>query len=443
MENKLKKHIGLIILLIIALVFPTSLSYQARLNMRIIVTGLAIDKKQDEYHVTAQVVKTVPGSKPPGTSAEIDFLMDKSRVLSEAVAKLAYKAGKVASFSHTNFIIIGKSILEDDVTQCLDYFVRDKVIKNSALILFSDDDAGKELQKTQKTELSVGIGLQKVYTFKEHNSDGLMVTMIDFLKNSRSNTGTAVASSFALETNKEQEAENSGGSQASGQSGGETGGQSGSGEESSSSASGSPGGSGGQGESGGGEGGSGGGSGGEEYQYFKQDLPLMCFVDGKFKGKIETEKDIDGFMLVYPKAKTLEITLEDVSGGRFNQSSIEVVVQSKNNRLKVRYENGEPICDISIMVGKSEIGEILSDGVIGVLTDEEFNIVMEELKKDIAEKVNSCFELAKSFGVDIFNTYDYAYKFNYKETISKYDTKEEFLKAVKLNIKVNVRQLEY
>ena len=65
-----------------------------------------------------------PGSKPPGTSAEIDFLVDKSKVLSEAVSKLAYKAGKVAAFSHTNFIIVGKSVLEEDVSKCLDYFIR-------------------------------------------------------------------------------------------------------------------------------------------------------------------------------------------------------------------------------------------------------------------------------------------------------------------------------
>ena len=49
MVNKIKRHLGLVILLIIVLVFPTSMSYQARLNMRIIVTGLAIDKIDGEY----------------------------------------------------------------------------------------------------------------------------------------------------------------------------------------------------------------------------------------------------------------------------------------------------------------------------------------------------------------------------------------------------------
>ena len=66
MKNKIKKHIVLIILLVIVLVFPTSLSYQARLNMRVIVTGLAIDKDGEDYTLTAQIVKTSPGNESPG-----------------------------------------------------------------------------------------------------------------------------------------------------------------------------------------------------------------------------------------------------------------------------------------------------------------------------------------------------------------------------------------
>ena len=424
MKNKAKKHLGFIIFLIVILVFPTSMSYQARLNMRIIVTGLAIDKVEDEYQVTAQIIKTVPGSKPPGTNAEIDFLVDKSKVLSDAVSKLAYKAGKVSAFSHTNFIVVGKSVLEEDVSECLDYFVRDKVIKNSALILFAEDDAGKELQKTKKTELSVGIGLQKVYTFKERNSDGLMVTMIDFLKHSKSNTGTAVASVFGLETNKEQQS-NASGDSSSGASGGAE----------SSSSSGSSGGSSGSGE--------GGGSSGEEYQYFKQNQPLMCFVDGKFAGRLEDEEHIAGYMFAHDEAKVIEVTLDNVSGGRFDDDKIEIAIRNKTNKFKIKYENDKPIFEAVVTITKSEIAEILSDHIIGVLTEEEYGLVVQKLKEEISKKISACFEAAKQMGVDIFNAYDYAYKYKYKKTTSIYQNKTDFLKDVEMRVNVVVKQMDY
>lgn len=432
MKIKAKKHLGFIIFLIIILVFPASLSYQARLNMRIIVTGLAIDKINEEYQVTAQIVKTIPGSKPPGTSAEIDFLVDKSTVLSEAVSKLAYKAGKVAAFSHTNFIIVGKSVLEEDISKCLDYFIRDKVIKNSALLLFAEDSAGDELQKTKKTELSVGIGLQKVYTFKERNSDGLMVTIIDFLKHSKSNTGTSVASTLALETNKEQQS--SGGDSSGSSSGGEGGSA-----KSESSSSGSTGSSSGLGSSS-----QSGGSGGEEeYQYFKQNGPLMCFVDGRFAGKIESENDVSGFMLAHNKSKVIEVTLNNVTGGRFDNDKVEIAIRNKNNRFKISYIGDKPVFDVKVTVTKSEIGEILSDKIIGTLTEEEYNMLAQKLKDEIAKRVTACFETAKGFGVDIFNAYDYAYKHKYKNTTNKYHNKTQFLNDVQLKVSVEVKQMDY
>ena len=88
-----KRHIGVIILLILLLVFPSSVSNQAKLNMRIIVTGIAIDKVDDEYEVTAQVVKNTPGTETPGTSATIELVSDKAPTISLAMSKLSYKAG--------------------------------------------------------------------------------------------------------------------------------------------------------------------------------------------------------------------------------------------------------------------------------------------------------------------------------------------------------------
>ena len=81
MERFFKKRIGLIILIIIALVFPISLSTQARLNTRVIVTGLAIDKVDDKYEVTAQFVKTTPGTESAGTSAEVEFVSDSDETM--------------------------------------------------------------------------------------------------------------------------------------------------------------------------------------------------------------------------------------------------------------------------------------------------------------------------------------------------------------------------
>ena len=194
MKQYAKKHLGLIIFLIIVLVFPISLSNQVKLNMRVIVTGIAIDKNEDEYEVTAQIINASPGTESPGQSAEINFLTDTGETISKAISNLMYRTGKVSAFSHTSFVILGEDVLEEDATKCLDIFARDKIIKNSALLLFANGKAKDEIQKTKDLELSVGLGLQKVYTFKQEECHGLMVTILDFLNNSKMYGKTSVAS---------------------------------------------------------------------------------------------------------------------------------------------------------------------------------------------------------------------------------------------------------
>lgn len=432
MKKGYKKHIGLIILLFIVLVFPTSLNYQARLNMRIIVTGLAVDKDGEDYKVTAQYVKTSPGNESPGTSAEIDFIVDKAETLSEAISKLAYKAGKVAAFSHTNFIILGKSLFEEDVTKCLDYFIRDKIIKNSALLLFAPDKAEDEIKKTKNMELSVGLGLQKVFLFKENESDGLMVTLIDFLRQNKMYAKSAVASELALHTHEESS----------------KGGEQGSSSSESSSSQNSSGGS--SSESGSSSGGSSSSSSGgsessskSEQQYFDQEAPLVCFVDGKFVGKIEDESAIDGYMMANKESKIIDVVLDGVITGRLQGDKIEVVINRKSNKFKVRFENQTPVIDVKVKITKAEIIEIMSNEIIASLTNEEFESVKNALAKKVSENIAKCFENSKKLNLDVFSAYEIAYKKHNKKTTQNFNSPKEFLEKLKLNVIVDVVQIDY
>ena len=432
MKNKIKKHIVLIILLIIALVFPTSLSYQARLNMRVIVTGLAIDKDGDDYMLTAQIVKTSPGNESPGQSAMIDFVTDKASNLSEAISKLAYKAGKVSAFSHTNFVIVGEKLLEEDVTKCLDYFIRDKIIKNSALLLFAGGSAEEEIKKTKNTELSVGLGLQKVFLFKENEGDGLMITLIDFLNKNKMYSKSAVAGELSFHTNEEAKKEESGSANG-GQTSGEN--ESSGGGQSSSSSSGEAG-------SGSGESGSSNGSNEKEQQYFDPETPIVCFVGGKFVGKLENESDIDGFMIARNQTQKTNIQVDGIEAGRLKGEKVEVQIKKKRNKAKVVYSEGIPTLELKISITKAEIIEVMTSEVIAGFTDEEFNAVKKGVEERVKKEIEGCFETAKNFGHDVFNAYENAYKWNYNETM-KFASEKEFLESLKIKVIVCVKQLDY
>ena len=415
MKDFFKKRIGLIILLVAIFAFPSSLSTQARLNMRAIVTGLAIDKVDDKYEVTAQIVKTSPSTESGGEKATVNFVSDNDETVIGAISKLSYKTGKTSAFSHTNFIIIGKDVLEEDLTQTLDYFMRDNITNDSMLLLVAEEKASNEIKKTKDVELSIAIGLQKVFMYREKEGDGVMNSVLEFMKDSKESSGTSVVSLLALEKNDEQSEDNptGGGSSSSSGSSGESGTEDG-------------------GEQGG----------GSKYQYFKAQTELGCFVDGRYVGKLEKD-EVLGYMLANKKATIDDVYAEDFDKSVFNAKRVGAKIKDKTNKLKIRYENNIPCLDLVVKIKNSAIYEIQSEEFIDAPTDAEFSEIKNGLKKKIAENVSKCFEKSKELKADIWGAYLLAQKHHYKQTNMYYKNREDFLSNLKLNVIVEIDRLEY
>lgn len=445
MKQFFKKHIGIAVLLIIVLAFPVSLSTQARLNMRIIVTGLAIDKNDNGYEITAQIVKTKPSSGSSGEGASIEFVSEQGETIASTISKISYKSGKVAGFSHTNFILLGKEMLEEDLNKSLNYFLRDTTIKDSVLLVFAEESAKDEIQKTKELGLSVGLGLQKVFVYKEKESDATMTTLLSFVNNSLNKSETAVISVLSMgdgtetqETSSEETSQENGeqtdksidqeknAENSSGQSSKET-------DQNSSIESGQSSGESGQGEQGQ----------SSSQQYFKSMTPINCFVKGKFVGNLETEDEIMGYMLSRDKCHSEDLNLENVSFGNLKDTKIGVEIKYKTNTKKIRFEGEKPCLDLTVNIVNSSVREIQNDEFLAELSADEFEFIKLQIQKAIASKIAKAFEKSKTFKADIFGAFELANKFHYKKIKNKFETMEDFIGALNLNVVVNVSRLEY
>lgn len=427
MKMFFKKHIGLFILLAITIAFPASMSTQARLNMRIIITGLAIDKTDKGYEVTAQIVKIAPGSGSEKSGSTIDFVSDTGDTIVSAIAKLSYKSGKVAGFSHTNFILIGKEMLEENLVQSLNYFFRDNLIKDSVLLLIAKDSAKEEIKNTKELGLSVGLEIQKVFVYKEKESDGVMTSLVSFANESLNHSRTSLVSVLMVKGESEQSGDQSSGAQSGSKSQGsnETSTQSGEQRDSS------------------GSGGSSSSKSGQDSKFFEAVSPLACFVSGKFVGNLESEEEILGYMYTNEKCIAEDISLDNLNFQSLKNAKVGIDVKFKRSSKKIRYEGESPCLDITIKISNASIKEIQSDNFISSVSNEEFDFIKDELKKKISETIAKSFEKSKVLKADIFGAFDIANKFHYKETKNKFETMEEFLNALKLNVEVEVSRLEY
>ena len=432
MKRFLKKHIGLVIILAIIIAFPASMSTQARLNMRIIITGLAIDKTENGYEVTAQIVKTAPGSGSEKSGSTIDFVSDTGDTIVSAISKLSYKSGKVAGFSHTNFILLGKEMFDENLLKALNYFLRDTLIKDSVLLLVAEESAKDEIKKTKELGLSVGLEIQKVFVYKEKESDGAMTSLVAFVNDSLSHSKTTVASFLAMNSDSKSTEQSGSGN---GESGGQTGSQSQNSGESSSQGS--------EQQMSSSSGSKGSGESESETKYFDAITPLACFVSGKYVGSLESEDEILGYMFAQKKCIAEDISLENVTKGQLKNAKVGIDVKYKSSDKKIRFENDIPCLDFCIKISNASIKEIQNEEYVSKITDEEFEFIKEKIAEHISKNIAKAFEKSKEMKADIFGAYDIANKFHYKKTKHNFESMEEFLDRLKINVDVKVSRLEY
>ena len=115
----------------------------------------------------------------------------------------------------------------------------------------------------------------------------------------------------------------------------------------------------------------------------------------------------------------------------------------KKSSKKVRYEDDVPCLDICITVSNSSIKEIQNQSFISEVNNDEFEFIKASIENKIAKTVAVCFEKSKELNVDIFGAFDIANKWHYRKTKEGFETMEDFIKALKLNVEVNVSRLEY
>lgn len=432
-----RRHTWLIVLLAFLCLFPQALTSQARLNNRVLITGLAIDKTDKGYLVTAQTVFPSAGSESGGEGAELNFISEEGVSITESVKKLSYNIGKIAGLSHMNFLLISDSIFEDEnVSTTLDYFLRDPHLPNSIMLLYCKGSAQEQLQKTKNLELSVGLGLQKIYIYKESSLNSKMVTLQDFISDSLDPSKVSIVPQLNIteaqsgQNTSSSSSESSGEGSTSGATGSTPsgGGDSASG---SSSSSGSGGGSGSSGSSGSGGQSSGGNSEASaavkgRIQFF---TPFAYFKNGKFMGEITDQKEIISFLLPTNKTQIFDLVIENVNDGNvYHDATVGLRVYKKSSKINVDFSGARPKAKFKIGFDKVQLMEVINDGVAYEAAYQNLKVyendtLKKAAQKQLAENFKKVVSAGKKANVDIFKIADFCYRFKNKEW-------KEFLKNI-------------
>lgn len=170
MKKQIEKMVKqpMIIVFIIILIFFTPLAiYSPGENRnRGVVTAIGIDKQDQEYEISLLTfIPTANQSYKEQTS----IISGKGGTLAEALYKAQINMGRKVGLAHAKTTVVSKDLLQEDVTNHIDYLSRVASLPENTVFVCSSSSAKKLLEASQGLEQKIGLKLEQLIGFNANN----------------------------------------------------------------------------------------------------------------------------------------------------------------------------------------------------------------------------------------------------------------------------------
>ncbi len=412
----------LIILAIVILMFPTTISLPQQSRSENIVTAVGIDKVGEEYEITLQYL--IPDASSGQNSLRLASLKGKS--VADAMEKINLDFGKVSGFAHCRVLIFNDEAGNNDLFNELDYFQKIKVNANNILLVNTKDSAKDLLSAVENLNSDFYVILSRYSVEDKHNQYQALKTIGDYYNEMLGNNRTIAVNTIDLEKESGSAGESSGGS------GGSGGSSSQGGDDKKSESSGAS---------------SGGGSSSSESSEskIKNDGKLCILKNNKI---VETLSSDDSRRLNWFSKRVKDMTLEisGFSDDTYQNADMTFDIFKKKTKIKVDFVGGQPIYKLCVDVNAS-----LVESRTGDVNKEEYKVnnrrfsdkLKGAIKAQILREMVQAEENFVSKKYDVVQCNEYFYKFKnkqYKDYIAKLSSKDDFLSQVKFQYQININQ---
>jgi spore germination protein KC len=117
-----------------------------------IVSGFAVDKKEDQYVVTYEIVDVKTGIDPQITTK---LVTSAGSTLFDAARKSIKTVGKRLYFSHAEIIVISKELAQEGIVPILDWVSRDSELRYSLHFLISKNKPAKDILEQHAVTMDI------------------------------------------------------------------------------------------------------------------------------------------------------------------------------------------------------------------------------------------------------------------------------------------------
>lgn len=128
------------ILIIISLFLLTGCYDHKELNTIAILTATEINKVDDEFIVSAQVVNPQSPDKTISVQAPFIIYEGKGKTIQEAYRQIKLQSSRFLYPSHMEIIIVNEKIAKEDISQIIDFYQRNHAFRTEFNILIGKND---------------------------------------------------------------------------------------------------------------------------------------------------------------------------------------------------------------------------------------------------------------------------------------------------------------
>ncbi|MEH7390822.1 Ger(x)C family spore germination protein [Bacillus sp. JJ1474] len=145
----MKRNILIMIILISFLIILSGCWNRRELNELAIVMGMGIDKSEDQFVVTAQVV--IPGeiAKKGGGGGKTPVVVyqEKGETIFQAIRKITTESPRKLYFAHQRILVLGEEFAKEGIGKALDFLSRDPELRTDFYIVVAKDSKAGDVLK--------------------------------------------------------------------------------------------------------------------------------------------------------------------------------------------------------------------------------------------------------------------------------------------------------
>ena len=407
-----KNKIFVVFAILIAITFPSTLYKQSDKDKTIVASSIGIDLKEDEYEVTILAVIPKGGSD---VSSNLETFNATGESVSDALDKISLDIGRNIGLAHCDTIIFTEELMQTNLTQILDYFIRTANLSTNPSLVATPDSAKDLLDAVKSSNNLLDLSLKNIILSQEDRTLLSNVTIDRFYRAYYSPNSTFTIPLLSVKKEGGSGDASSGGSNF-------------------------------PEDDSGGSSSSGGSGGSQEQKKIKNDNEIAIVRDGSFVAHLSDDEKFIYSLVTKPSAYQ-KFTIKGVNDENFINSDL--VFQEADKfilPLCKFYDNGKPYMEyniwLSVMIDEVKSQDNHSYSSVAGIRNFLTPTVEKLFHEQVNEKLENTIRAMQEKKYDVLNLYAKFNAFKYKKFNNYMDSLEsdkDYMSemSIKINLKLN------